>query len=412
MRSFNKSDLTNTTNAFIKSHIVPDVLSSFSPAALLTVEFTDSATSQTLNVTPGIVLTMEQTTNEPQFFLTANVTIPSTISYVLAMLDPDAPTPQNTSISQYRHFLGGGFHVDNSSRLVNNTAALPQSEFVNPTPPAGSDPHRYVILAFIEPQDFQSNAQKLVNDSTPRTNFNLTTFANAVNLGSPIGGTYFLTGFSNSSNGTASSNSSSGSPSSSSSSAAGGSIEAYSAGLKATWGLSLCMTIYALRYTVKDSEQLERRSGILFGIGNAHCARACRAAKRDAVSLLSAISAMASRPTSKLPTGANRILFVKNLNYTINGEDLYDLFGRYGSIRQIRIGNEAKTKGTAFVVFEDVMDAKNALDHLNGFHLQERYIVVLYHMPAKQDAAAAKADLARREEELAQLKKKHNIDDD
>jgi len=33
-------------------------------------------------------------------------------------------------------------------------------------------------------------------------------------------------------------------------------------------------------------------------------------------------------------------------------------------------------------------------------------------MPAKQDAAAAKADLARREEELTQLKKKHNIGDD
>ena len=130
---------------------------------------------------------------------------------------------------------------------------------------------------------------------------------------------------------------------------------------------------------------------------------------------------------AKLPPGANRILFVKNLNYDIQGEDLYDLFGRYGSIRQIRIGNEQKTKGTAFVVYEDVMDvcdiseaiiyivdlfqAKNALDHLNGFHLQERYIVVLYHMPAKQDAAAAKAEIAKREEELAQLKKKHNLGD-
>jgi RNA recognition motif. (a.k.a. RRM, RBD, or RNP domain) len=59
---------------------------------------------------------------------------------------------------------------------------------------------------------------------------------------------------------------------------------------------------------------------------------------------------------AKLPPGANRILFVKNLNYQITGEDLYDLFGRYGSIRQIRIGNEPKTKGTAFVVFDDVMD--------------------------------------------------------
>ena len=59
-----------------------------------------------------------------------------------------------------------------------------------------------------------------------------------------------------------------------------------------------------------------------------------------------------------------------------------------------------------------LLQAKNALEHLNGFHLQERYIVVLYHMPAKQDAAAAKAELARREEELAQLKKKHDINDE
>ncbi|KAH8118622.1 pre-mRNA branch site protein p14 [Phellopilus nigrolimitatus] len=116
-----------------------------------------------------------------------------------------------------------------------------------------------------------------------------------------------------------------------------------------------------------------------------------------------------ARPATKLPAGANRILFVKNLDYNISGEDLYDLFGRYGSIRQVRLGNEAKTKGTAFVVFDDVTDAKNALEHLNGFHLQGRYIVVLYHMPARQDAAAAKADLARREEEVAEKKKIYGI---
>jgi pre-mRNA branch site protein p14 len=57
---------------------------------------------------------------------------------------------------------------------------------------------------------------------------------------------------------------------------------------------------------------------------------------------------------------------------------------------------------------DELHQAKNALDHLNGFHLQERYIVVLYHLPTKQDA---KVDLAKREEELAALKKKHNIVD-
>lgn len=47
---------------------------------------------------------------------------------------------------------------------------------------------------------------------------------------------------------------------------------------------------------------------------------------------------------------------MKNLNYEITGEDLYDLFGRYGSIRQIRVSSEQKTKGTAFIVYDDVMD--------------------------------------------------------
>jgi hypothetical protein len=35
---------------------------------------------------------------------------------------------------------------------------------------------------------------------------------------------------------------------------------------------------------------------------------------------------------------------------------LYDLFGRYGAIRQIRKGNTKETRGTAFVVYEDIYE--------------------------------------------------------
>lgn len=65
-------------------------------------------------------------------------------------------------------------------------------------------------------------------------------------------------------------------------------------------------------------------------------------------------------------------------NFNITGSDLYDLFGKYGAIRQIRLGTDAsnlKTKGTAYVVYESPDDAKDAITHLNGFHLMERYIV-------------------------------------
>ena len=39
----------------------------------------------------------------------------------------------------------------------------------------------------------------------------------------------------------------------------------------------------------------------------------------------------------RLAPEVNRILYVKNLPFKITGEELYDLFGRYGAIRQIRL---------------------------------------------------------------------------
>ncbi len=46
-------------------------------------------------------------------------------------------------------------------------------------------------------------------------------------------------------------------------------------------------------------------------------------------------------------------------------------------------GTTAETRGTAFVVYEDIFDAKNACDHLSGFNVCNRYLVVLYYQPAK-----------------------------
>lgn len=42
-------------------------------------------------------------------------------------------------------------------------------------------------------------------------------------------------------------------------------------------------------------------------------------------------------------------------------------------------GNTAETRGTAFVVYEDIFDAKNACEHLSGFNVSNRYLVVLYY---------------------------------
>ncbi len=74
----------------------------------------------------------------------------------------------------------------------------------------------------------------------------------------------------------------------------------------------------------------------------------------------------------------------------------------------MRQGIANNTKGTAFVVYEDVMDAKQACDKLNGFNFQNRYLVVLYHQPEKM--VKSREDFEARKESLAQLKRQHGID--
>lgn len=39
----------------------------------------------------------------------------------------------------------------------------------------------------------------------------------------------------------------------------------------------------------------------------------------------------------RLPPEVNRILYIRNLPYKITAEEMYDIFGKYGPIRQIRV---------------------------------------------------------------------------
>lgn len=115
---------------------------------------------------------------------------------------------------------------------------------------------------------------------------------------------------------------------------------------------------------------------------------------------------------------------------------MYDIFGKYGAIRQIRVwvsietftdfthvtiskilfiflfyisGNTAETRGTAFVVYEDIFDAKNACDHLSGFNVCNRYLVVLYYQSNK---AFKRVDVDKKMEEIDKLKTKYNLNEE
>jgi len=115
------------------------------------------------------------------------------------------------------------------------------------------------------------------------------------------------------------------------------------------------------------------------------------------------------RASLRLPPEVNRALYVRNLPFKITAEEMYDIFGKFGAIRQIRLGNASDTRGTAFVVYEDIFDAKNAVDHLSGFNVCGRYLVVLYYQQTKMQK---RLDTEREARELAEMRQKLGIDAD
>jgi pre-mRNA branch site protein p14 len=109
---------------------------------------------------------------------------------------------------------------------------------------------------------------------------------------------------------------------------------------------------------------------------------------------------------TRLPPEVNRILYVKNLPFKITAEEMYDIFGKYGSIRQIRLGDKQDTRGTAFVVYDDIYDAKNAVDHLSGFNVCGRYLIVLYYQPTRQQLAQ---DNDTKKKQIEEMKNRYGL---
>lgn len=102
-----------------------------------------------------------------------------------------------------------------------------------------------------------------------------------------------------------------------------------------------------------------------------------------------------------------RVLYVRNLPFNISSEEMYDIFGKYGAIRQIRVGTTKEARGTAYIVYEDIFDAKNACDHLSGFNVANRYLICIYHNTSKHNK---KLSTKEQEEQLRKMQDKYGVD--
>ncbi|MES1921633.1 hypothetical protein MHBO_003160 [Bonamia ostreae] len=108
----------------------------------------------------------------------------------------------------------------------------------------------------------------------------------------------------------------------------------------------------------------------------------------------------------KIPPEVNRILYAKNLPFKVTGQELYSIFGKYGAIRQIRMGSTNESRGTAYVVYEDLFDAKSALEALQGYSIQGRYLVLVYFKKERLEKSEA---LKKQREAINELKRQYGL---
>jgi RNA recognition motif-containing protein len=72
-------------------------------------------------------------------------------------------------------------------------------------------------------------------------------------------------------------------------------------------------------------------------------------------------------------------IYVGNLSYKLNEDDLRQVFEEYGEITSVKIIKDkysGRSKGFAFVEMADDDEAKNAINELNGTEHDGRKIVV------------------------------------
>lgn len=69
------------------------------------------------------------------------------------------------------------------------------------------------------------------------------------------------------------------------------------------------------------------------------------------------------------------IVLVKNLPFGASTSLLYDIFGRFGTIHQIRVSDGLVPQGTCYVVYTNLESAHRAAKELNGVNFQLRYLV-------------------------------------
>jgi phosphatidylethanolamine-binding protein len=179
---------------FKNADIVPDLLPSFNPSAIMNVAFPGVGP-----ISPGQNLSMQQTATAPGVTITpANSSVQTMGNFTLIMVDARA-VGTNESNGQILHWLVNYATLKNESSSwpfcpslhVSSACGEVVTEYVPPQPIAGTGPHRYVIFLLPQPSSFSPPANLSKANVGPDLYFHITDYISSSHLGQPIAGMYF-----------------------------------------------------------------------------------------------------------------------------------------------------------------------------------------------------------------------------
>lgn len=171
---------------FTQSGIVPSLLPIFDPSALMSLAYTGAG-----DISPGQALTQDQVSPTPSLTLTpANSSVQLGGNYTLIMADA-GPVGTDESQGQTRHWLVNGVTLNGTAPLnIATKTGTAITKYAGPAPAQGSGAHRYVILLYIQPENFTA-PDGLNTPDVGVSVFNLQDYVSTSGLGPVVAATYF-----------------------------------------------------------------------------------------------------------------------------------------------------------------------------------------------------------------------------
>ncbi|KAH8827469.1 phosphatidylethanolamine-binding protein [Flagelloscypha sp. PMI_526] len=171
-----RSTLTQTLKT---ANVIPGILPEFEPKFSLKVTFSDGTTLDT-----GATIKKSNTASEPKWSISgATAEELKGKAFTIFLVDPDAPKPEEPTVSQVIHFAQTDFVVQEDLTLI--STAGPLTPYHGPNPPAISSAHRYIPVIYEQtsgigsikaPADFPTDW----SDVMKRLFFNVNEFSSKV----------------------------------------------------------------------------------------------------------------------------------------------------------------------------------------------------------------------------------------